>query len=332
MQKFIKKQIVNPEHRAGQLFLSENEINKLKEMIKENETEPDTNPSDDMLNAFPSSSDFFPRDGKALGETNDILFELQILDNLSEQAKLILYQNMINPSKLIYIISKNTINYTPISFDKTTINNIYSNKSEYTKTEVIDIYCKGKAHKTMRDFLSRHFYGNLPSSMENTIIVDRIQLPNHFSLPMKIVINISKLLSKLLNKEKEREKFFNEQQKKQHSELETVYVMEDSKTYADIDLSYVRSKLPLPILELDDSQFLEILKNSFNFMDLNLLKRKMDQKKHSAICPIHGPVEAVIGGIISPTWTWEALCGRHWEFLLCPHCFLTFRQFLVKMN
>lgn len=335
MHKLIEKKFVIPEYLAGQLFFSESEINKLKAMVEENKANPDTSKNNNMLHEFPSSSDFFPRDGRLLEETNDILFKLQILKNLSTQAHLVLYKNTINPSKFLYIIEENKITYTPISLDKTTVHNIYSTKSEHTKIEVLDICCKGVAHKKMRNFLAKYFYGSHSSCMKPctfspSMIVDKF--PIQTPLLVKVATSITNLLSIIIN----RKKTFYEQQREQKaifeqkSERETIYVMESSKIY--VDLSYIRSKLSLPILELDDSRFSEALKNSFASINLDLFKRKMNEIKYDAICPIHGPVKVVVGGIISPAWTWKALCGRHWEFLLCPHCFFTFNTSLIRMN
>jgi len=327
MHKLIEKQFVIPEHIAGQLFFSESEINKLKAMVEENKLKPDTSKSDKMLHEFSSSSDFFPRDGRLLEETNDILFQLQVLKNLSIQTNLVLYQNMINPSKFLYVIEENQINYMPISHDKITVDKIYSIKSKYAKIEVQDICCKGVTYKKMRNFLAGYFYGSHSASMNNAGITDE------FNLLFKVVNNINSFLSKILRK---REAAYEQQNESEDifenkNERETVYIVNWlRKNY--IDRSYIINKLSLPLLGLDDRVFSETLINSFNSIDLELLKIKMEKIKYDAVCPIHGPVKVVVGGIISPAWTWKALCGRHWEFLLCPHCFFTFSQRLICMN
>ncbi len=328
MHKLIEKQFVIPEHLAGQLFFSESEINKLKAMIEENKLKPDTSKSDKMLHEFSSISDFFPRDDRLLEETNDILFQLQVLKNLSTQAHLVLYQNMINPSKFLYVIEENQITYTPIGLDKTTVDNIYLIKSKRTKIEVQDICCEAMHKKGMRNFLAGYFYRSHASSMNNADTTDR------FPLLFKVVNSINSFLSKVLRKKKNADEQQNESENifEYENQRATVYIIKWWLRKVYIDRSYVRNKLLLPLLGLDDHIFSEALKKSLNSIDLELLKRKMKKYRYDAVCPIHGPIKVVVGGMISPPWTWKYLCGRHWEFLLCPHCFFTFNQNLIRMN
>lgn len=327
MHKLIEKQFVIPEHIAGQLFFSESEINKLKAIVEGNKLKPDTSKSGKMLHEFSSSSDFFPRDGRLLEETNDIFFQLQVLKNLSTQTHLVLYKNMINPSKFLYVIEENQITYSPISLDKITVDKIYSIKSKYAKIEVQDICFNGVKYKKMRNFLAGYFYGSHSSSMKNAGTTDR------FPLLLKVVNSINIFLSKILRKRGATYEQQNESEDifEHKNERETVYIIKWlRKTH--IDRSYIINKLSLPLLGLDDPVFSEALKHSVNSINLELLKIKMKKIKHDAVCPIHGPVKIVVGGIISPAWTWKALCGRHWEFLLCPHCFFNFSQRLISMN
>lgn len=297
MHELIEKQIIIPEHIDGQLFFSESETNKLKALVEENKLKPDTSKIDKMLRQFSSSSDVFPRDGELLEETYDILFQLQVLKNLSTKTHLVLYKNMINPSKFLYVIEENQVTYTPIGLDKITVDKIYLIKSKYAKIEVQDICRKGTVCKQMRNFLAEYFYGNNTAMKEQS-------------------------LSKL-NK--------NNTERQYEKERETVYIINQlDNTY--IDHLYIKNKLSLPLLKLNDHVFSEALNHAIDSIDLELLKIKMRKKNYNAVCPIHGPVWVVIGGIISPTWTWAQLFGRHWEFSLCPHCFFTFSQRLIAMS
>ena len=93
-----------------------------------------------------------------------------------KRQHLVLYQNMINPSKFLYVIEANQIIYTPIGLDKTTVDNIYLIKSKRTKIEVQDICCEAMHKKGMRNFLARYFYGSHSSSMNNADTTDRFPL------------------------------------------------------------------------------------------------------------------------------------------------------------
>ena len=55
-------------------------------------------------------------------------------------------------------------------------------------------------------------------------------------------------------------------------------------------------------------------------------------RKGEVYCPLDGPVVPVDSELISPPWTWENLCGRHWRALLCPHCLGQFQVKVVAMN
>jgi|GEM_PF-2098751 len=50
------------------------------------------------------------------------------------------------------------------------------------------------------------------------------------------------------------------------------------------------------------------------------------------LCPIDGPVAAIVGKVTSPGWTWRELCGREWQSALCPHCLGEFAETGFKMN
>jgi len=50
------------------------------------------------------------------------------------------------------------------------------------------------------------------------------------------------------------------------------------------------------------------------------------------LCPIDGPVAAIVGKVTSPGWTWRDLCGREWQSALCPHCLGEFAETGFKMN
>ena len=52
----------------------------------------------------------------------------------------------------------------------------------------------------------------------------------------------------------------------------------------------------------------------------------------NAICPLDGSVRPLLFEIVSPEWTWDHLCGRHWAFALCPSCLGKFAARLVSMN
>ena len=51
-----------------------------------------------------------------------------------------------------------------------------------------------------------------------------------------------------------------------------------------------------------------------------------------AICPLDGPVRPLLFEIVSPRWTWEHLCGRHYAYALCPSCLGTFTGYLAALN
>jgi len=51
-----------------------------------------------------------------------------------------------------------------------------------------------------------------------------------------------------------------------------------------------------------------------------------------AICPLDGPVRPLLFEIVSPKWTWEHLCGRHYAYALCPSCLGTFTGYLATLN
>jgi hypothetical protein len=51
-----------------------------------------------------------------------------------------------------------------------------------------------------------------------------------------------------------------------------------------------------------------------------------------ALCPIDGPVRFIVGEYSSPAREWADLCGRRFEFALCPECLGTFESHLTCMN
>ena len=51
-----------------------------------------------------------------------------------------------------------------------------------------------------------------------------------------------------------------------------------------------------------------------------------------ALCPLDGPVRTIDIELVSPRWTWHALCGRHWTGKACPLCMGVFFMRLSKMS
>jgi hypothetical protein len=51
-----------------------------------------------------------------------------------------------------------------------------------------------------------------------------------------------------------------------------------------------------------------------------------------ALCPIDGPVPFVVGEYSSPRSDWKNLCGREFEYALCPRCLGAFEVKLTFMN
>ena len=51
-----------------------------------------------------------------------------------------------------------------------------------------------------------------------------------------------------------------------------------------------------------------------------------------ALCPIDGPVPFIVGEYSAPKSDWENLCGREFEYALCPRCLGTFEERMTFMN
>ena len=54
--------------------------------------------------------------------------------------------------------------------------------------------------------------------------------------------------------------------------------------------------------------------------------------KGSILCPLDGIVTPIIGSMRTSPESWQALCGREWQVILCPHCLGEFCEQLTLMN
>lgn len=69
-----------------------------------------------------------------------------------------------------------------------------------------------------------------------------------------------------------------------------------------------------------------------HFNKMKFFTKSNTEMCFDAICPLDGTVQVSRIDVLSPLWTWESLCGRHYEYIVCPHCLGTFTSKLVALN
>ena len=82
-----------------------------------------------------------------------------------------------------------------------------------------------------------------------------------------------------------------------------------------------------PVAKVDDPILDHLPEVDFLAFDTARVASSQD-----GICPLDGPVRPLLFEIVSPKWTWDHLCGRHYAYALCPHCLGTFAGYLAAMN
>lgn len=55
-------------------------------------------------------------------------------------------------------------------------------------------------------------------------------------------------------------------------------------------------------------------------------------KESEVYCPVDGPVTPLTAEIMTPSLTWQSLCGRRWRLFVCPYCLGQFSKDLVCLN
>ena len=82
-----------------------------------------------------------------------------------------------------------------------------------------------------------------------------------------------------------------------------------------------------PVAMADDPILDHLPERKFLEFDATEVASSLD-----ALCPLDGPVRPLLFEIVSPQWTWEHLCGRHYAYALCPSCLGTFTGYLAGLN